>query len=63
MYSLVSLEKIISFFLKFGIDISLFTNFELSLLIILSNIFVAIFYILVFSLVYKIALKILNWWF
>lgn len=63
MYSFVSLERIISFFLKFGIDITVFTQFELSILIILSNIFMVIFYLFLIYVTYKLILKVLDWWF
>lgn len=63
MYTLVSLEKIISFFLKFGIDVSLFTDFQLSIVILLSNIFIVLFYMFSIYVLYKLVLKVLDWWF
>ena len=63
MYSFISIDKIITFFTKYGIDITLFTNYELSILIILSNILVVISYIFIIYISYKIILKVLNWWF
>lgn len=63
MYTLVSYEKIIAFFSKFGLDISLLTTYQTSVLILLSNIFMVIFYIFIFYVVYKLIHKILSWWF
>lgn len=63
MYTLISLEKITSFFIKFGIDISLFTDFQLSILILLSNIFMVLFYMFSIFVIYKLVLKVIDWWF
>lgn len=63
MYSFITLDKLIAFFIKYGIDITLFTNYELSILILLSNIFMVISYIFIFYITYKIILKVLDWWF
>ncbi len=63
MYSFVSIVKITAFFLKYGIDISLFTDFERSLLIILCNILVLLFYGFLVYLTLKIIPRILDWWF
>ena len=63
MYVFVSLEKIIYFFNKFNIDITLFTSYEQSILIILSNIFVLLFYIFLFIVIWKLVFRIIDWWF
>lgn len=63
MYIFVSLEKITSFFLKYGIDITLFSNFEQSILIVLCNILILLFYGFLVYLVLKIIPRILSWWF
>lgn len=63
MYVFVGLEKIIYFFEKFSIDITLFSNFELSIVILLSNILVLLFYIFIFIVIWKLAFRILDWWF
>lgn len=63
MYSFVDLEKIISFFSKYNIDITLFSNFEQSLVIILSNILVLLFYGFLVYITLKIITRILSWWF
>lgn len=63
MYIFVNLEKIISFFAKYNIDITLFTEFEKSLLIILANILILLFYGFIVYLVLKIIPRILDWWF
>ena len=63
MYSFVDLEKIISFFNKYNIDITLFSNFEQSLVIILSNILVLLFYGFLVYITLKIITRILSWWF
>lgn len=63
MYSFVDLEKIISFFNKYNIDITLFSNFEQSLVIILSNILVLLFYGFLVYITLKIIPRILSWWF
>ena len=63
MYVFVDLEKIIYFFEKFSIDISLFSNFELSIIILLSNILVLLFYIFMFNVIWKLTFRILDWWF
>lgn len=63
MYILVSLEKIIYFFNQYGIDITLFSNFEVSVLVILCNIFILLFYIFMFIVIWKLIFKIIGWWF
>ena len=63
MYVFVGLEKIIYFFEKFSIDISLFGNFELSIVILLSNILVLLFYIFLFIVIWKLVFRIIDWWF
>lgn len=63
MYTFVDLEKIISFFSKYNIDISLFSDFEQSLLIVLSNILVLLFYGFLVYITLKIIPRILSWWF
>lgn len=63
MYTFISLDKIINFFLKYDIDITLFNTFQQALIILLSNILVLLFYGFVFYIVYKIIHKILSWWF
>lgn len=63
MYVFVDLEKIIYFFQRFSIDISLFSNFELSIIILLSNILVLLFYIFMFNVIWKLTFRILDWWF
>lgn len=63
MFIFVSLEKIISFFMKYGIDITLFSSFEQSLLIVLCNILVLLFYFFMFYIVYRLIFKVLDWWF
>lgn len=63
MYVFVDLEKIIYFFERFSIDISLFSNFELSIVILLSNILVLLFYIFIFYVIWKLTFRILDWWF
>ncbi len=63
MYVFVDLEKIIYFFEKFSIDITLFSNFELSIIILLSNILVLLFYIFMFNVIWKLTFRILDWWF
>jgi len=63
MYIFVDLEKVISFFSKYNIDITLFSNFEQSLLIILANILMLLFYGFLVYLVLKIIPRIIDWWF
>ena len=63
MYVFVDLENIISFFEKFSIDISLFGNFELSIVILLSNVLVLLFYIFLFNVIWKLIFRLLDWWF
>ena len=63
MYVFVDLEKIIYFFEKFSIDITLFSNFELSIIILLSNILVLLFYIFMFNVIWKLTFRLLDWWF
>ena len=43
MYMLVSLEKISLFFSKYNIDISSLSGYELSVIVILCNIFILLF--------------------
>lgn len=59
MYTLISLDMIISFFQKFNIDFILFSSFEQSVLIVLCNIFFLLFIIFVLSLLYKIIVRLL----
>lgn len=63
MYIFVDLEKVINFFSKYNIDITLFSNFEQSILIVLCNILVLLFYGFLVYLVLKIIPRILSWWF
>jgi len=63
MYTFVDLEKIISFFSKYNIDINLFSDFEQSLLIVLSNILVLLFYGFIVYISLKIIPRIIDWWF
>lgn len=58
MYSLVSLEMIKSFLLKFNIDFDLFNAFEQSVVICLCNIFFLLFWIFVLNIIYKIFVRI-----
>ncbi len=58
MYTLISLEKIISFFEKFNIDFTQFTNFEQSILIVLCNILFILFWWFVLNLLYKIIVRL-----
>lgn len=63
MYIFVNLEKVVSFFSNYGIDITLFSNFEQSLLIVLCNILVLLFYGFLVYITLKIIPRILSWWF
>lgn len=63
MYIFVELEKIIDFFSKYNIDISLFSDFEQSILIVLCNILILLFYGFLVYLVLKIVPRIIDWWF
>ncbi len=63
MFKFISTEKIATFLMSYGIDIGLFTDFELSVIILLSNIVVILAYLFIFYVVYKIIHKILSWWF
>ncbi len=60
MYYFASLEEISSFLLKFGIDIDLFSPFELSTTIILYNLFKVITVFIIGYIVYRIILKIID---
>lgn len=63
MYIFITLEKVISFFAKYGIDITLFNDYQLSIVLLLSNILVLLFYVFCFYIVYKLIFRILDWWF
>lgn len=63
MYILVSLEKIALFFSKYNIDISLLSGYELSVIVILCNIFVLLFYLFIFYVVWHLIFRIIDWWF
>ena len=65
MYVFVTLEKVVAFFAKLGItlDISLLSTYELSIILLLSNILVLLFYIFFFYVLYKLIFRILDWWF
>lgn len=60
MYSLVSLDMIIAFLLKFNIDFTLFSAFEQSIIICLCNIFFLLFWIFVLSFLYKIFVRLFK---
>lgn len=63
MYVFVTLEKIISFLNHFNIDITLLSPDTLSIVVLLSNILVLLFYIFLFIVLYKIVFLIKDAWF
>ena len=63
MYMLVSLEKIALFFSKYNIDISSLSGYELSVIVILCNIFILLFYLFLFYVVWHLIFRIIDWWF
>lgn len=61
LYFFLKYELIVSSFLKyFNIDISTFTDFERSIIILLSNILSLIIFILILSIFYKLFCRFLN---
>ena len=63
MYQFVSLDKIIAFFANYSIDITVFSSEWLSLIVILSNIFVVLFYFFMIYCLLKLIYKVISWWF
>lgn len=60
MYYFASLEEISSFLLKFGINIDLFSPFELSTTILLYNLFKVIVIFVLGYIIYRILLKVYD---
>ena len=60
MYYFASLEEISSFLLKFGINIDLFSSFELSTTILLYNLFKIIVIFIFAYIIYRILLKVYD---
>ena len=58
MYFYVTLEQLKEILLTFGLDLTLFTGFEQSVLLILGNIFVLISWFFIFRTVYFIWIRI-----
>ena len=60
MYYFASLEEISSFLLKFGINIDLFSSFELSTTILLYNLFKVIVIFVLGYIIYRILLRVYD---
>jgi len=58
MYFYVTLEQLKEILLNFGLDITLFTGFEQSVVLILGNIFVLISWYFIFRTIYFIWVRI-----
>ena len=58
MYFYVTLEQLKTILLNFGLDLTLFTGFEQSVVLILSNIFVLISWFFIFRTIYFIWVRI-----
>lgn len=58
MYFYVTLEQLKIILLNFGLDLTLFTGFEQSVVLILSNIFVLISWFFIFRTIYFIWVRI-----
>lgn len=63
MYIFLTLEKVIEILKNFGIDISLFTSYEQTIVFLLCNIFVIITNFILIYFAYRVILKLLGWLF
>lgn len=63
MYSVVSEQAIIKFLSNYGIDYSLLTLSEQSIVVILGNILFLLFWSVVFYILYRVFARILDRWF
>lgn len=63
MYVFVTVDKITQFFQHFNIDISLISNEYLSIVVVLCNILVLLFYFFVFFVLYKLVFLVKDSWF
>lgn len=63
MYVFVTVDKITQFFQHFNIDISLMSNEYLSIVVVLCNILVLLFYFFVFFVLYKLVFLVKDSWF
>lgn len=61
MFVLVKKSEIIVFLAKYGIDFLTLSEFDQSVIILLSNIFFLLFWIFVISFVYKLFCRITRW--
>jgi hypothetical protein len=60
MFTFITLENVLLFLSKAGIDTTLFSNFELSMLFILGNILFIIIWGFILSICYKIVTRIIH---
>ena len=58
MFTLVSINMITSFLLKFNIDFTLFSPYEQAMIIILSNIFFCLFWFVILYVIYRILVRL-----
>lgn len=58
MYYILSVDSVVNFFTSLGIDLSLVTDFQLSLIWVLSNIFALLFWLGILSIAYKIICRL-----
>lgn len=63
MYVFASYERIVSFFTLFNIDITIFSAYQQSTLILGFQLFVLLFYLFIFYILYKLIFRIIDWWF
>lgn len=63
MYIFLTMEKLIEVLNSFGIDITVFTSYEQTVIFLLSNIFIIITNFILIYFVYRIILKMFGWLF
>lgn len=59
MYTLVSLDMIKAFLLKFEIDFTLFNSYEQAIVILLANIFFCLFWFFILYILYRILVRLI----
>lgn len=63
MYIFLTMEKVITILVKFGIDITVFTNYEQTIIFLLMNILSLISTAFILYIAYRIILKLWNFLF
>jgi len=63
MYIFLTMEKVIEVLSNLGIDITLYTSYEQTVIFLLSNIFVIITNFVLIYFAYRVILKLFGWLF